>query len=344
MSINTNNTQWGNLQSDDVKNLSDIYRWLKKLETAISAGFQGNGGWTDGGTSVRLTTSTDSVGIGTASPTHKLHVVENGLTFKATGTLDTNIIGTIEVSNDLIGSGLIGATLYYSPDNGTTSYKVLATDFSGTEAIEVSSGDGTFNHGFVATAVDCGLFANDNTAGADVLLKLSDPEGIQIAGKDTGAVNYAFQVYNGNATDFGGTRLFGVRNDGQITIDGVAGTGERFVTVDANGVVAATKPAYKVYTALLTQTGTNAPVATVLENTLGGTVVWSYNLGGSYTATLNGAFTVNKTVIYIGTPAVSTTTYFGIDGAAMGLNSFVLEASSGDDQLLNTPIEIRVYP
>ena len=34
---------------------------------------------------------------------------------------------------------------------------------------------------------------------------------------------------------------------------------------------------YKVYTALLTQTGTNAPVATVLENTLGGTPVWSYD-------------------------------------------------------------------
>lgn len=30
---------------------------------------------------------------------------------------------------------------------------------------------------------------------------------------------------------------------------------------------------YKVYTALLTQTGTDAPVATVLENTLGGTPI-----------------------------------------------------------------------
>ena len=33
---------------------------------------------------------------------------------------------------------------------------------------------------------------------------------------------------------------------------------------------------YLVYTALLTQSGTDAPVATVLENTLGGTVTWSY--------------------------------------------------------------------
>lgn len=232
----SNNTQWGNLRSDDVDGLNNILRWIKKLDTAIDAGFQGNGGWTDAGTTVRLTTITDSVGIGTASPTHKLHVVENGLTFKATGTLDTNVIGTLEVSNDLIGSGIVGSLLYYSPDNGTTSYKVLAADIGGTEAIEVASGDGTFNHGFTATAVDCGLFANDNTAGADVLLKLSDPEGIQIAGKDTGAVNSALTVYNGNATDFGGSVLFKVRNDGAIFTGASQGASGSFTTADAKTV------------------------------------------------------------------------------------------------------------
>lgn len=35
------------------------------------------GGWTDDGTVVRLTTITDEVGIGTASPAEKLHVVGN---------------------------------------------------------------------------------------------------------------------------------------------------------------------------------------------------------------------------------------------------------------------------
>lgn len=54
---------------------------------------------------------------------------------------------------------------------------------------------------------------------------------------------------------------------------------------------------YKVYTALLTQTGTDAPIATVLENTLGGEVVWSYSSVGTYIATLASAFTVNKTIV-----------------------------------------------
>lgn len=47
---------------------------------------------------------------------------------------------------------------------------------------------------------------------------------------------------------------------------------------------------YLVYTALLTQSGTSAPVATVLENTLGGTVVWTYVDVGTYLGTLTGAF------------------------------------------------------
>jgi hypothetical protein len=47
----------------------------------------------------------------------------------------------------------------------------------------------------------------------------------------------------------------------------------------------APQPTYKVYTALLTQTGTDAPVATVLENSFGGEVVWTRDAVGSYVAT-----------------------------------------------------------
>ena len=47
---------------------------------------------------------------------------------------------------------------------------------------------------------------------------------------------------------------------------------------------------YKVYIAELSQTGTNAPVANVIENTLGGDIVWSYAYTGAYNGTLAGAF------------------------------------------------------
>ena len=42
--------------------------------TDIIGGGGGGGGWTDAGTVVRLTTITDSVGIGTTSPSAKLDV------------------------------------------------------------------------------------------------------------------------------------------------------------------------------------------------------------------------------------------------------------------------------
>jgi hypothetical protein len=55
----------------------------------------------------------------------------------------------------------------------------------------------------------------------------------------------------------------------------------------------------KRYVARLFQEDTNAPVANVLENTLGGTVVWTYDSVGNYIATLAGAFTANKTHVLL---------------------------------------------
>ena len=57
---------------------------------------------------------------------------------------------------------------------------------------------------------------------------------------------------------------------------------------------------YKAYTALLTQTGTNAPTATELKNNTSYTYTWTRTGSGTYTITANGnAFTSNKTVVFI---------------------------------------------
>lgn len=107
-------------------------------------------------------------------------------------------------------------------------------------------------------------------------------------------------------------------------------------------------PKYKVYKALLSQTGTNAPVATVLENTLGGTVVWSYDSVGNYKATLSGAFTEGKTM-------VSWTLQYGEDetnniiiNAVDGLPDYIIviteiSASGANVVLNNTRFKIEVY-
>ena len=115
---------------------------------------------------------------------------------------------------------------------------------------------------------------------------------------------------------------------------------------------------YLVYTALLTQTGTDAPVATVLENTLGGTVVWSYVSTGTYRATLASAFTADKTVIPGFADITDNTrrTQYNYDaddyfiGASI-ISTSIIELSVVDGVLIPNNgkltsyfFEIRVYP
>lgn len=110
--------------------------------------------------------------------------------------------------------------------------------------------------------------------------------------------------------------------------------------------------AYLVYTALLTQTGTDAPVATVLQNTLGGTVVWTRADTGQYAATLTGVFLDNKTPKIRWMKFNPTTSnpneYTLIVGERQSNDVFALAVGEGgsnvDDKLNADFIEIRVYP
>ena len=113
----------------------------------------------------------------------------------------------------------------------------------------------------------------------------------------------------------------------------------RNISALADGTLVAATTGYKVYTALLTQTGTSAPVATVLENTLGGTIVWGRSVTGVYSATLTGAFTNNKTAVFV-TNRLSTDVLRIYRGDE---NIVYVESSNGDGNLLNNTIEIRVY-
>lgn len=106
---------------------------------------------------------------------------------------------------------------------------------------------------------------------------------------------------------------------------------------------------YKVYVALLTQTGTDAPVATVQQNTLGGSVDWSYSATGRYIATLAGALPASKTVAFLsGANSTSNPSGAFIEYGppdTIQLNTFKADGSSNQDGSLNSAsIEIRVYP
>jgi len=101
----------------------------------------------------------------------------------------------------------------------------------------------------------------------------------------------------------------------------------------------------KKYVALLTQTGTSAPTATVLDNTLGGTLVWSYDGVGSYIGTLTGAFTSNKTAVLIS--GVYKGSVLGLrktDNTVQITTTATSTNTEANGLLDSTTIEIKVYP
>lgn len=99
---------------------------------------------------------------------------------------------------------------------------------------------------------------------------------------------------------------------------------------------------YLVYSALLTQSGTNAPVATILENTLIGTPTWNYLNPASYSATLTGGFTVGKTMILPSSTTFATGDYFTVTDIQTNLIEVSTSANNSIPTFFN--IEIRVYP
>lgn len=107
---------------------------------------------------------------------------------------------------------------------------------------------------------------------------------------------------------------------------------------------------YKSYIALLTQTSTNAPTATVLQNTLGSSILWTYDSVGNYRFELGNVILPDLDKVFVN---INNTYGEGYSIAAfsdVGLENriSVYVTDSGNVAtngiLSRTSIEIRVYP
>lgn len=101
---------------------------------------------------------------------------------------------------------------------------------------------------------------------------------------------------------------------------------------------------YKVYTALLTQTGTDAPVVDVLENTLGVNLIWTRQTAGNYITTLtNQIAPFNKTYVMFNNSAPNEYSYVSYrSGSQLNVESKYQYIGVDNNLYLNS-LEVRVY-
>lgn len=132
--------------------------------------------------------------------------------------------------------------------------------------------------------------------------------------------------------------------------------GSDFYYIDGNGAYtlfptgsSSSTASYLVYTALLTQSATDAPTGIELQNTLDSDITYAYDAEGSYDINSSEAiFDVNKTFI-ISSPSISNNAFvsFSIEILSttnIRIQTFNSSQVEANGLLLNTPIEIRVYP
>ena len=110
-----------------------------------------------------------------------------------------------------------------------------------------------------------------------------------------------------------------------------------------NGVAVSTSTP-KVYKALLTQAGTNAPIDKILVNTLSGTPVWSYDSVGVYKLILTGEWTASKTFISFTPDRSGFYNVFRSDSNEIEIDVNNTSDVPTDGRLTEARITIEVYP
>jgi hypothetical protein len=134
----------------------------------------------------------------------------------------------------------------------------------------------------------------------------------------------------------GGVSNVSVTNSSGITVT------ESNVTYN-NGIKTLNNVSYKKYIALLKQTGTNPPTATIIDNTLSGEIIWTYNGVGNYTGTLTNEFTQYKTTIYHNNTAQGFTYVNWQNEDEIDVETWNTTGTSANGLLDYMTIEIRVY-
>jgi hypothetical protein len=244
------------------------------------------------------------------------------------------------------GTSLVGATGGTGGTGAQGNYGGWSSEWEFDNATGTGTTASTFRFNNASPALATALYVNDTNSDST----------------DLSAVLAAFD----NGGDFGLVRISKLDNPnifwmGEITAVAIGATEVQYTvtTVLANGtftdgdnfvisfVANGTSPSkgYSVYTAQMTQTGTNAPTANILGTNDIGAIVWTYSGVGQYFGTLAGTFLIDKlwTVATLSTSSGVEAHFNRISDDVILLTTRNTSFTNTDGLLARTPIEIRVY-
>ena len=280
--------------------LSYVKGATSSLQTQINSLSGSSGGWTDGGTSIYNTTTTDKVGIGSTSPTELLDVNGN---IKASGYLKTTGTGDSYINatsgNVGVGTFSIGSSGLFVKTNLAigSNYHTLAAPTNGV-LIQGNLGVGTFS-----PSVSLHVVGNQRVTGLVSCDTIdTDSSGNLTCGTDSGGA--------GGWTD-GGTNIYNTATSDNVAIGTTTPTQKLTVvgTVSATAFTGDGSALTGISAGGWTDGGTNVYPATTTDQVAIGT-----------TTPVSGAIlTVNGTIAGGGTgPMAITSANVGIGTTTAG--------------------------
>lgn len=233
-----------------------------------------------------------------------------------------------------------------SIDSSTYSLDNEVVKLTGDQSI---TGTKTFN---ISTSVDAILVNNSGGRGLRIINSTSGFGILINNGAAATATPFAIQKSGGTVLSMSDTGVISAASfNGSAALTGTptaptAAAGNNTTQIATTAFVQTSARPYKAYAALISQTGTAAPTAIVLENTLGGTVVWTRSATGTYVGTLTAAFTASKTIAFIQKNQTGGLDDNFVVGRATA-DTVGISTTNGtaliDSLLSSTSLEIRVY-
>jgi|GEM_PF-4878372 len=302
-----------------------------------------------------MATGAVGMGAGLQSPNYNLHVhanaTSNYMQFTSTNT------GTANTDGLVLGVATNSEVQFINRENTPITFHTNNTEkvriaADGKFLVNRTGDDGTGavlqSNGSISTSGNMfvtGNIAATSYSGGATLTGAPTAPTATVGANTTQIATTAFvqSSLNSKASLAGSNTFTGTNNfSGGIVV--VADPVSAYHAVPKNYVDSNFQPklGYKVYTATLNQSGTAAPVPTIMDNSIG-SIVWTRTGVGTYRGTLSAAFTTGKTTVFLN-PAFGT----GNVNAAQWITTSTIDVKtlnglSPTDGILSTDIEIRVY-